>query len=177
MLDFLFGKKKQDQPAPAPAQGRSAAPAAPRTAPGTTIGYHPGLVDELEEEHRRLLRIFADTRAAFAEGDLAEVAARLEAFHSALAGHLIKEKVRLYVYLEHALAADSPNRAVVRRFRHEMEGIGKTVLAFLDRYRHIAADPALAGDFGADLAAIGEVLVARIGGEEETLYPLYAPLA
>jgi regulator of sigma D len=54
-----------------------------------------------------------------------------------------------------------------------MDAIGKAVLDFLARYRDMAVDKSLAGSFGADLSAIGNVLVQRIRNEEDTLYPLY----
>jgi hypothetical protein len=176
MFDRLFGRKKeQPQHAPAaaprvePQQG--AAPA--HTAPGTRISYHPELVGELRNDHQQLLRVFGEINAAHQAGDLSKTSALLNNFKSALSAHLLKENVRLYIYLERALASDPASHALVHQFRAEMDGIGKAVLDFLARYRDIAVDPSLAGSFGADLAAIGKVLVQRIENEENTLYPLY----
>jgi len=176
MFDRLFGRKIEEEklalaPVPRVAPQPGAAPA--HTAPGTRISYHPGLVGELKNDHRQLLKVFGEISAAHQAGDLSRTSALLNNFKSALSAHLLKENVRLYIYLERALASDQGSHALVRQFRSEMDGIGKAVLDFLGRYRDIAVDPALAGSFGADLAAIGKVLVARVESEEDTLYPLY----
>lgn len=171
-LDFLFGRKNG-----APAPGPSApAPAAAQAAPGTSIHYSPDLVAELKADHAALLKLFGQIQAAHAAGQLPETAGLLEKFRSLLIGHLLKENVRFYIYLEHALAGDASSNALVHQFRQEMDAIGKAALAFLEKYRHIAANPALAGSFAADLGAIGKVLVERVRNEEGTLYPLYLPV-
>lgn len=59
--------------------------------------------------------------------------------------------------------------------RHEMDGIGKAVVAFLAKYKDLSVDGNLVASFGRDLEAVGKVLVDRIQREEESLYPLYAP--
>lgn len=170
-LDFLFGKKN---PAPAPADNPSPAPAA-AVAPGTHIAYHPQLVAELVQEHRQLLADFNAVAQAFERGDLTATCRELEHFRGSLLAHLLKENVRFYIYLEHALAGDAASHALVHQFRHEMDGIGKTVLAFLGKYAELAANPALAASFTGELGGIGEVLIQRIRNEEDTLYPLYLP--
>lgn len=170
-LDFLFGKKN---PAPAPDAPTQSAPAG-AVAPGTHIAYHPQLVAELVDEHRQLLAGFNEIARAFEGGDLAATCRELENFRGRLLAHLLKENVRFYIYLEHALAGDAASHQLVHQFRHEMDGIGKTVLAFLGKYAGLAADPALAASFPGELGGIGEVLIQRIRNEEDTLYPLYLP--
>ncbi|MBW7903236.1 MAG: hemerythrin domain-containing protein [Rhodocyclaceae bacterium] len=174
LFDRLFGKREA---APATAAGPPAPAAPPRqatAAPGTSIHYHAGLIDKLTGDHRTLLRLFGDTQAAALAGDVALAAARLEEFRAALQDHLLTENIRLYVYLEHTLAADAQSHALIHGFRHEMDGIGRAVVGFLDKYRDLAAHPERAAEFAEDLAGIGKVLVERIRREEETLYPLYA---
>ncbi|MCG2576703.1 hemerythrin domain-containing protein [Dechloromonas sp. XY25] len=168
-LDFLFGKKKS---VPAPAAGEPAAPAqaAPgAVALGTHIAYHPQLVDEL------VLDCFNAIGQAFEGGDLAATCRELEHFRGCLLAHLLKENVRFYIYLEHALAGDTASHTLVHQFRHEMDGIGKAVLAFLGKYADLAKNPALAASFAGELSSVGEVLVQRIRNEEDSLYPLYLP--
>jgi hypothetical protein len=65
----------------------------------------------------------------------------------------------------------------MHEFRHEMDGIGRVVVGFLTKYREIGIHPELAGEFSKDFTAIGEALVGRIRREEDTLYPMYAPVA
>ncbi|NMM27515.1 MAG: hypothetical protein HHJ12_09595 [Glaciimonas sp.] len=88
---------------------------------------------------------------------------------------MLTESVRLYIYLEHALAQDAESHALIHELRHEMEGIGKAVLEFLGKYHQLAVQPNLVASFGNDLSAVGKVLVERIQREESTLYPLYLP--
>ena len=58
-----------------------------------------------------------------------------------------------------------------------MDGIGGVVVGFLGKYRQIGIHPELVTEFASDFAAIGEALSGRIRREEDTLYPLYAPIA
>lgn len=173
LFDFLFGKKKTVEP-PAPEAAPPSA-AVGQSAPGTSIHYSADLVPQLQADHQALLATYGSIKSAYEAGNLTETSARLEHFRTQLTAHLLKENVRFYIYLEHALAADPSSQALVHQFRHEMDGIGKAVMAFLGKYRQIAVDTSLAGSFGADLASIGNVLVQRIRNEEDTLYPLYLP--
>lgn len=152
------------------------AEAQPRHAPGTRIAYHPELIDQLEQDHRDLLRIFAGLRGAADGGRLDEAAERLDVFRHALQGHLLKENVKLYVYLEHALGSDSISHDLMHNFRHEMDRIGKTVIDFLDRYRAVAEHPEWQADFSRELESMGRVLMDRMRNEESSLYPLYGPV-
>lgn len=175
LFDLLFGKR---DPAAVATMPREAAPAAAalqetHTAPGTSIHFHPDLIDKLTGDHKLLLQLFGETKAAAARGDVGAAAARLEEFRVALQGHLLTENIRLYVYLEHALAADGQSRTLIHEFRHEMDEIGKALVGFLGKYRQLATQPELAGPFSAELDGIGKVLIERIRREESTLYPLY----
>lgn len=174
LLDFLFGKKKTATEPSRPAPDNVLTTAG-QAAPGTNINYNPELVAQLKADHQALLAIFGHIKGAYEAGDMRATSAHLESFRNQLMAHLLKENVRFYIYLEHALASDPASQALVHQFRHEMDGIGKAVMVFLDKYRQIAVDASLAGSFGADLASIGNVLVQRVRNEEETLYPLYLP--
>lgn len=183
MFEWLFGKKEQVQtvskvPSSVDAQaqtapGRSAASAPGAVAPGTGIHFHPELIGKLSQDHQALLKLFGQTQEAARQGDVALAARQLEAFRVLLQGHLLTENVRLYVYLEHALAADASSHQLMRAFRHEMDDIGKAVVDFLGAYRDLARRPDLTPQFLLALDGIGKVLVERIQREEETLYPLY----
>lgn len=175
-LDFLFGKKAPQHPAPPAAQAAPAPVLAKHTtAPGTNIAYHADLIQNFEADHQKLLQIFSAIGSAFSAGDLATTVRRLDDFRGAIQAHLLAENVRLYIYLEHALAQDAASHALIHEFRHEMDGIGKAVLAFLGKYRQLDTQGDLAASFGDDLSAVGKVLVERIQREESTLYPLYLP--
>jgi iron-sulfur cluster repair protein YtfE (RIC family) len=175
-FDMLFGKKAAPTPG-FPASSPGVAAAKPQTAaPGTGIRHDPRLIEALKEDHRMLLDIYTAIDAARRAGDLLGVQTRLGQFRMVLQDHLLKENIRLYVYLEHVLQGDAVSHELMHEFRHEMDGIGRVVVSFLGKYRDIGVHPELAGEFAKDLAAIGEALVARIRREEDTLYPMYAPL-
>ena len=177
LFDLLFGKKSPP-PSASASSGTGAAAAVPQaSAPGTSIHHDPRLIESFKEDHRLLLDIYKAIDAARAEGNLLTVQTRLEQFRMVLQDHLLKENVRLYVYLEHVLQGDPVSRQLMHEFRHEMDGIGRVVVGFLGKYREIGIHPELADEFAKDFAAIGAALVARIRREEDTLYPMYAPLA
>lgn len=180
LFDWLFGKKEHVQsvasaPSTAPVEPEVPRAAASATvAPGTAIHFHPELVGKLQQDHQALLRIYTQTQAAARRGDVVQAAHHLEEFRILLQSHLLTENVRLYVYLEHALAKDAPSHQLIRSFRHEMDDIGKAVVEFLTDYRDLAQHPEFAQQFSQALDGIGKVLAERIRREEETLYPLYS---
>lgn len=168
LFDLLFGKNKSKEGGDGAGESKQES-----VAPGTGIRHDPQLVEALKEDHRALVEIFTSIDAAFKGGDLLTVQTNLERFRTALQDHLLKENVRLYVFLEHQLANDPPSHEMMHGFRREMDAIGKVVVNFLTKYKQIGIHPELAAAFGADLAMIGDALAARIKREEETLYPLY----
>ncbi len=168
LLDLLFGRGKSERD-----EGGGKAHAQESCAPGTSIHHDPRLIAALKEDHELLLEIFHAVDKARKAGDLLTAQTHLDRFRLVLHGHLIKENVRLYVYLEHLLAGDPARQELMHGFRRDMDAIGKVVVAFLGKYKQIGAHPELAAEFGTDLAAIGKALVGRIQREEKTLYPMY----
>ena len=175
-FDMLFGKKPAPPPGQLPAGPAAAATRPQVRAPGTGIRHDPRLIDALKEDHRMLLDIYTAIESARRAEDLLSVQTRLGQFRMVLQDHLLKENVRLYVYLEHVLRGDSVSHELMHGFRHEMDDIGRVLVGFLGKYREISIHPELAGEFAKDFATIGDALIARIRREEETLYPMYAPL-
>ncbi|MBI5109548.1 MAG: hemerythrin domain-containing protein [Rhodocyclales bacterium] len=181
LFDLLFGKRKESAPAVAPA--RPEAPSVPvrraarpdTSAPGTSIHHDVELIASLKSDHQRLLATFRNIAAASMAGNLVVVQSMLGQFQTMLMDHLLKENVRLYVYLEHLLKDDPVSHEMMHGFRHEMDAIGRVVVGFLGKYKEIGSHPELAGTFAADLKGIGEALVARIKREEDILYPMYSP--
>ena len=167
--------EQRQKPAQLPKPAPAAAPERPAMAPGTRIAHHFELIAQLEQDHRDLLRIYSGLRRASDAGRMQEAGEQLETFRHALQGHLLKENVKLYVYLEHTLAADATSHELMHGFRHEMDRIGKAVMVFLDRYRDLAGHPEWKDDFARELDGIGKVLVERMRNEESNLYPLYGP--
>ena len=143
------------------------------TAPGTEIAYDPDLVTDLMHDHQDLLGLFGQISEAYSAKDYDRIPALLKEFGSMLRGHLLKENIKLYIYLQHAFAEDSENSALMQDFRSEMNGIGKTVTSFLNLYSEESRDQQRKEAFGMELEAIGKVLVKRIETEESAFYPLY----
>ncbi len=178
LFDLLFGGKKTvAAPAREPAVSNNPAPA-PKgkavNAPGTHIHHDADLIGSLMEDHQKLLKTFQAIGAASFAGELTKVQSLLAQFQTMIMDHLLKENVRLYVYLEHLLANDSVSHQMMHGFRHEMDGIGRVVVGFLEKYKTIGQHPELAESFSTDLRGIGEALVARIKREEDILYPMYS---
>ena len=176
MFEFLWKRKNtssQDgnQPPAEPAKEAEQA-----VAPGTRLHYDPELVTGLVADHKVLLGVFGEIVTAMNQKDVVLVKEKLGNFGDLLRGHLLKENVRFYVYLQHSLESDPDNAAIMHDFRKEMQHIGKAVADFLHKY---TADgdwsEAMWLDFQQEVGGIGKVLVKRIQTEENVLYPLYLP--
>ncbi len=144
-------------------------------APGTQIYYHRELVPELLDDHKQLLKLFTEIGQEYAAERFTQLPLLLRDFGTLLREHLLKENVKLYIYLKHTLADDPESAALTQGFRSEMHGINRTVTRFLSHYILDEWDEQRRKQFGADLDAIGKVLVKRIETEESVLYPLYQP--
>lgn len=169
---FNFFNKKTSTPAAS--EERAASQYA--SAPGSEIRYSPTLVDELKNDHKDLLALYMAIKSSFERGDYGDVSTKLNEFRVGLQGHLLTENVRFYIYIDRVHGQDQMNSELIRSFRREMDGIGRTALNFLQKYEMIGVDKALASAFAADFAAIGAVLTERIKKEESVLYPLYMPV-
>lgn len=168
MFGFFKSKKSADET-------KEKAQEEVHTAPGTQIRYSEDLIDSLQDDHQVLLKLYGEINEAFEEKRYADVSEMLVSFKGGLNAHLLTENVRLYIYLQHALANDPTSSELIHGFRKEMDEIAKVALNFLKKYETIGVDEDLAAHFANDFATIGKVLVERIEKEEATLYPLYLP--
>ncbi|MFN3397146.1 MAG: hemerythrin domain-containing protein [Sulfurimicrobium sp.] len=148
-------------------------------APGTQLHYDPNLVPNLVADHQALLGIFGEVGAAMNQKNMTLVKQKLGEFGDGLRGHLLKENIRFYVYLQHSLEGDDENAAIMHEFRNEMQHIGKAVADFLHKYTAADEgwiwDDAMWQSFQHEVGVIGKVLTKRIQTEENILYPLYLP--
>ena len=145
------------------------------TSPSEGISYDDSLIENFQDEHKSLLRLFGVIKAAAEQKDFKRVQIKLKRFTSILRGHLLTENVKLYVYLSKELANDPENKEIIMSFRREMMQIGKVVNQFVTAYSKPVWSDDMREYFLPELLAIGEVLVERIEREENTLYPLYLP--
>ena len=137
------------------------------------IKYYSGLVQEMERDHRSLLATYGDLIKAAGAQDGAVFKSELIKFKSLLVAHLLKEAVKLYIYLRQKLKGDESAYALVTSYKSEMDGISRVAMAFVDEY---TAKPIHQIDFNrlaVQLREIGLVLGDRINREESELYPLY----
>lgn len=169
MFGFFKKKAKQENTPSEPEKKTT------YTAPGTEIHYSPDLIGTLQQDHKNLLALYGDIANAFKEQKYKDVSSMLNELKSGLNAHLLKENVRLYIYLDRSLSNDTISSELIRGFRKEMDDIAKVALKFLQKYETIGVDEDLASHFASDFETIGKVLVERIKKEEETLYPLYMP--
>ena len=137
------------------------------------IAYYSELVDEMKEDHRALLTTYGDlVQAAQAYDDLRFISL-LQQFKSLLIAHLLKEAVKLYIYLRQRLRHDESTYRLVTGYKSEMDGISRAAMEFVDEY---SAKKTGQMDFvllGSRLRDIGLILGDRIRREEAELYPLY----
>lgn len=145
------------------------------TAPGTQIYYHPGLIDELVADHHALITLAGKIKQLYTDGSFDSIPDRLNEFGTLLRSHLLKENIKLYVYLQHVLAVDEENISLMQGFRSEMKGIGRAVTGFLHKYNDPDWNIELRTSFGDEFNRILEILGKRIKMEETVLYTLYLP--
>lgn len=176
MFEFLWKRKGQAVQKEAIIPVKQPKDVEQGVAPGTQLHYDPNLVPNLVADHQVLQGIFGEIVAASNQKNTALVKEKLGDFGDMLRGHLLKENIRFYVYLQHSLESDPDNAAIMHDFRKEMQHIGKAVADFLHKY---TADgnwsEAMWQDFQQEVGGIGKVLVKRIQTEENVLYPLYLP--
>ncbi len=173
----MFGlfKNKNTNEEPQPEQ-TGASETEAHTAPGTEIRYSPTLIEELKSDHQQLFAGYMSIKANFDRGDYATVSQQLNDFRFVLHNHLLTENVRLYIYLGGILNQDPTKAEMIRGFRQEMEGIGKTAIRLLKKYEALSINTELATPFAQDFAAIGAILTERVKKEESVLYPLYSSI-
>lgn len=137
------------------------------------IAYYSELVDDMKEDHRQLLAVYGDLVRAGQARDALVFKSVLHQFKSLLIAHLLKEAVKLYIYLRQKLRYDESTYRLVTGYKSEMDGISRVAMEFVDEY---SAKPPEQIDFAllaVRLREIGQVLGDRIRREEAELYPLY----
>lgn len=175
MFGFFKRKKADDEPEvmqgggqPEPQRQEPS-----RFAKGTQIRYDEGLVDKLKDDHQKLLGLYTEISSLADAGQYERLQEKLSRFRVDLTDHLLNENVKLYVFLDRSMVDDEMNSELIRSFRREMDGIGKTVMDFLRRYQLHGVNDTNVDTFRDELVKIGEVLGDRITREESTLYVMY----
>ena len=146
-------------------------------APGTGIRYSPSLVEELKADHQQFFELHRALVAALHHGRVEEIPVLLQKFDGLLTAHLLTEQVRLYAYMDAYFSGDAQTRGMLRDYRMEMDRIGTSVRRMIKKYKLLAADRSLLQAIEQDMEELRLVLDERMSREEQTLYPLYMPVA
>ncbi|UTA46925.1 hemerythrin domain-containing protein [Simiduia sp. 21SJ11W-1] len=164
--DFFSGRDNNQKEAPKLAEAPKAG--------ANTIAYDPNLIAALEADHSKLVELYGKMwDEGFEKKNYVKLTRILGEFKSLFQGHLLKENVRFYVYLEQSLGNDKHTLAVVKEFRSDMNDIANAVIGFCKRYGKGQFTPAMELQFKKDYTAIGEALTRRVQSEERDLYSLY----
>lgn len=150
--------------------------ARPASAPSTAngVGYDGALVDTLLTHHAQLGKLFSGIKINAKAGNYDETRSLLLRFKTSLQSHILTENVRFYSYVEKTLANDSESTRTMHDFRHEMNGIARTVTGFVDKWQgREFATVTERTQFFADYAAVEKLLAQRFDNEENNLYPIY----
>ena len=137
------------------------------------IRYTPDLIEDLERDHQALLRSYGRLVKTANKTDFSTFKAELAVFKSLLVAHLLKEAIRLYIYLRQQFKADAAMHGLVTSYKVEMDGIGRVAMGFIDTHLNASAGTVDFSTLTAQLSALGKVLGDRIRREEAELYPLY----
>ncbi len=140
---------------------------------GTQLFYDLSLIDKLKNDHLMLLELYGEMAQALADKEHEALVKLFIKFSAKLRSHLLTENLKLYIYLSHAMVADTESLAIITDLRSEMQQIGRTVNNFLTYYSELPWSEEQDNSFPGEFEKIGEVLVERIKREEATLYPLY----
>lgn len=174
MLFKLFGDNRAAQQIEPPAPARQQPASVQRAeAPAAAIQYDRTLIGHLKDDHGHLVEQFTGLLPSLKQGDVRGFRARLAAFKAEFQGHIIKENVKFYVYLEQSLAGDETNMELMRDFRREMNAISRAVVGFCNKYLDMQMDVLAAKQFEVESGEIAKALLVRIEREERDLYSLY----
>ncbi len=141
--------------------------------PGTQLFFDALLIKNLKDDHQTLLSLYGEMAQALSDNDHKTLVGLFTKFSAELRSHLLTENLKLYIYLSHAMVADTESLAIITDLRSEMQQIGRVVNNFLIRYSELPWSEEQVHSFPSEFEKIGEVLVDRIKREEATLYPLY----
>ena len=125
-----------------------------------------GLIDELQEEHKKLLELFADF---YKKIDNPGSLGRLKNFKTLLLSHLNKEDKKLYPVLDNSKLEEISK--VSKQFSGSMLKLSKVLIATFEIIEKNIDN--VSSELNKEINQIGIKLKGRIVLEEYTLYPLY----
>ena len=145
----------------------------PTFAPGTEIRYNPDLIETLKRNHQVFWELYEQIKTASIADDRPLIQQKLKEFRMSFMQHILTENVSLYVYLSKFYGDDKSTVDLVKKTRSEMDKIGKTVRAFMQKYETMDVDDSMFATFSEGLESVIQELDKRITTVETSIYPLY----
>jgi len=145
------------------------------------IKYHPDLIDELCEQHKRLLQHLEFVRRLIKDEKIKQLPLALELFRGELLEHASKEILQLYVYLRNSIDKQSDEYNQVKQLRKAMNNVLYKMLTFLDESHDIdindlEKDPDAKDKFLKSIQRMIDLFSQRVSVEEKVLFPMYQPV-
>lgn len=146
------------------------------TPAATGISYYDNLIDELVADHEHIDVLKNRIQAEYRNKQRKQLIKSVQELKTLIQGHILKENLRLYAYLQQKLTDHPDSKHIVASFRQEMDQISRPILRFLDRFNEISSmsENDLA-QFVLDLNDTLDKVNERMAREEAVLYPLYQP--
>ena len=143
-------------------------------APGTKIRYNPDLIETLKRNHQACWELYGQIKAAAKSDDRPLIQQKLKEFRISFMQHILTENVSLYVYLTKFYGDDKSTVDLVKKTRSEMDKVGKTVRAFMQKYETMDVEDSMFATFSEGLESVIQELDKRIATVEKSIYPLYS---
>ena len=141
--------------------------------PGTELNFYPDLIENLKDDHRNLLALYTKMSEALENENYNQLAELFTQFKVQLHRHILKENLKLYIYLTYAITNDQKSLDTIRDLKTEMQQIGRAVNKFLQHYSQMPWTEEQKKKFPEEFNSTGNILIDRIDREEQSLYPLY----
>ena len=145
------------------------------------IKYHPDLIDELCEQHKKLLQHLEFVQRLIKDEKIKQLPLALELFRGELLEHASKEILQLYVYLRNSIDKQSDEYNQVKQLRKAMNNVLYKMLTFLDESHDIdindlEKDPDAKDKFLKSIQRMIDLFSQRVSVEEKVLFPMYQPV-
>lgn len=146
-----------------------------------SIQYHPGLIEELHEEHEVLLKHIEFIRDLVEKKEIKPLPLAMELLRGEMLQHVSKEILQLYIYLKYSLDKESDQYRQMKRLRKAMDDMLHKIIEFLDQsgevdLNDLVKNPEVQESFMKNVQKAVNLLSQRISVEEKVLFPMYKPV-
>lgn len=142
----------------------------------TGIQYDANLISEMLEDHRALLAVYGSLAKSVEARNEKNFYLHIGELKILLVAHLLKEAVKLYIYLKQRLKEDESAYLLVTAYKNEMDKISWVLMKLINDYSVRSLDGIDYAQLSVRIKEIGWLLGDRIRREECELYPLYHDL-